>query len=164
MKRLTTYITEKFRISKNMGDMSYKYHPRTQLEFWKCINKIIQSKENPKASEILDFNEIDVSKMTDFTHLFFGSIFKKIDISTWNVSNVKKFDKMFFKCDKLESVGDISNWDVSNAESMIGMFAGCKKLTEQGTGDLMKWQNKIKNPCDTRLMFDNSGIDLPELL
>ena len=28
MKSLTTYITEKFRISKNMGDMSYNYHPK----------------------------------------------------------------------------------------------------------------------------------------
>ena len=37
---------------------------------------------------------------------------------------------MFFRCEKLESVGDISNWDVSSVTNMDFMFYSCKKFNK----------------------------------
>ena len=61
--------------------------------------------------------------------------FKYIDISDWDVSNVKLMCSMFAGCDKLESVGDISKWDVSKVNSMIHMFFDCKKFNQ----DISNW-------------------------
>ena len=71
-----------------------------------------------------------------------------IDISKWNVSNVKYMQFMFdgyenFNC-------DLSNWDVSKVENMKGMFSWCIKFKAEG---IEKWNiNKVIN---MDFMFDN---------
>ncbi len=64
MKSLTTYITEKFRISKNMGDMSYNYHPKDKKELKAAI-------QEHYANNIYNLNDIDVSNITDFSYMFY---------------------------------------------------------------------------------------------
>jgi surface protein len=67
----------------------------------------------------------------------------KIDISEWDVSNVKTMMEMFTGCKSLESIGDISDWKIESLTDITGMFYGCDKLTN--TGDLNKWDaSKIK--------------------
>ena len=71
----------------------------------------------------IDFNDIDVSNIDSFYNdkgkgIFQGTEFKFIDISDWNVSNIKSMRHMFFGCKKLESVGDISEWVVSSVTDM----------------------------------------------
>ena len=60
--------------------------------------------------------------------------FKYIDISDWDVSNVKSMRGMFFMCKELESIGDISKWDVSNVTNMSFMFNGCTSFNQDLSG------------------------------
>ena len=61
-----------------------------------------------------NLNDIDVSKVTDLSGLFYKSEFNG-NISQWDVSNVKSMKEMFqgsrFK-------GDLSKWNVSRVEDM----------------------------------------------
>ena len=115
------------------------------------VNVIIQMFEN----NITDLNCIDTSKITDMSNLFsiifeIKSSYQKnmsiIDISKWNVSNVKNMAHMFdgvqnFNC-------DISNWNVSNLINGFYMFYGCKNFTGKG---LEKWN--LKNCKNMGYMF-----------
>lgn len=125
-----------------------------------------------------DLNDIDVSKIKDFSFLFNHFTDDELamfngDISKWNVSNARNMDGMFsgsnFKGDiskwnvsKVQSMvgmfeesvfnGDISKWDVSNVETMENMF-----YTSDFNGDISKWDvSKVKNMAG---MFADSKFD-----
>ena len=87
------------------------------------------TKENP-----INFNDIDVSNFDSFYNellgLFEETNFKYIDISDWDVSNVKLMYSMFGNCEELESIGDISGWDISKVTDMSSMFYCCKKFNQ----------------------------------
>lgn len=87
------------------------------------------TKQNP-----IDFNDIDVSNLNSFYNellgLFEETNFKYINISDWDVSNVKLMCSMFGDCEELESIGDISGWDVSKVTDMSSMFYCCKKFNQ----------------------------------
>ena len=100
------------------------------------------TKQNP-----VDFNDIDVSNLQYFYNnedkgIFEYTKFKYIDISEWDVSNIKSMRGMFFMCKELKSVGDISEWDVSNVTDMSGMFEYCNYFNE----NLSNWDvSNVKN-------------------
>ena len=138
MKNLNQYIKEKLIINKD-------YHDSTiVVKTFDELRKIIEdrydklgpgTKQNP-----IDFNDIDVSNLQYFYNnedkgIFEYTKFKYIDISEWDVSNIKSMRGMFFMCKELKSVGDISEWDVSNVTSMTSMFDGCILFNQ----DLSKW-------------------------
>ena len=140
MKTLNQYIKEKLIINKDYQDAGIS--PKSFDELRKIIvDRYIKlgpgTKENP-----VDFNDIDVSNLDSFCNnkgkgIFDHTDFKYIDISDWDVSNIKSMNSMFYWCDELKSVGDLSNWDVSNVTYMCGMFYGCKEL--KSIGDISKW-------------------------
>ena len=105
----------------------------------------------------IDFNDIDVSNLQYFYNnedkgIFEYTKFKYIDISNWDVSNIKSMRGMFFMCKELKSVGDISGWDVSNVTSMTSMFDGCIFFNQ----DLSKWNvSKVRYYS---YMFDGCPI------
>ena len=114
MKSLNKYIKEKLIINKNYVDA----HTLTPESFDELLEIIYDrykklgpgTKQNP-----IDFNDIDVSNIDSFcndkdTGIFDGMDFKYIDISDWDVSNVKSMYDMFFACNKLKSAGDLSKW------------------------------------------------------
>jgi len=125
MKTLSTYINEKLVLNKDT--FKYKYMPQTKKELCKIIQDIINNSDL-ESDNVIDLNDIDTSKITDMSSLFELEEIKKIDISGWNVSNVKDMSYMFYKCKNLQSVGDLSDWDVSNVTSMTNMFMECKKI------------------------------------
>ncbi len=153
MKQLSTYIKEKLVINKDYVDA--KTSPKSFDELRKIIidryNKLGSgTKQNP-----IDFNDIDVSNIDSFcndkdTGIFDGMNFKYIDISDWDVSNVKSMNDMFFACNKLKSVGDISKWNVSSVTNMSGMFYGCNEL--EFIGDISKWN--VSNVTNMTHMFN----------
>ena len=138
MKSLHQYIKEKLIINKDYND------GKILVKSFDELRKIIENrykklgagtKQNP-----IDFNDIDVSNLQYFYNnedkgIFEYTKFKYIDISNWDVSNIKSMRGMFFMCKELKSVGDISEWDVSNVTSMTSMFDGCILFNQ----DLSKW-------------------------
>ena len=140
MKSLKSYIQEKLIINKDYVDVNIST-PKSFDELRKIIedryNKLgAGTKQNP-----IDFNDIDASNLDSFCNdnenkgIFAKTKFKYIDISDWDVSNVKSTDSMFYNCVVLKSVGDVSNWDVSNVTNMYNMFYCCKNFD----CDLSNW-------------------------
>ena len=128
MKRIEKYITEKFKISKNIK--SYNYYPKNRDELKDLIKKLIKEKGN-KAN----LNDIDTSNITNMRELFMYSNFNG-DISKWDISNVTDMNNMFFNSDFNK---DISSWDVSNVKDMSCMFKYCPRESKAP-----KWYDKKK--------------------
>ena len=168
MKNINQFINE-YIVKKKLDtpiDSEYKYHPKSKDELIENIKELI-------SKDIYDFNCIDTSKITDMSNLFYNSKFENIniDVSNWNVHNVKNMKGMFFEynsfnCDlsgwDVSNVTDmsfmfdscknfncnLSKWNVSNVENMSCMFNGCEKFKAEG---LNKWNvNKVK---DKEMMF-----------
>ena len=152
MKQLSTYIQEKLIINKDYHDNMIAVKSFDELR-----NIIVDryyklgpgTKQNP-----IDFNDIDVSNLDSFCNkynigIFEYTRFKYIDISYWNVSNVKSMGYMFAYCEELRSVGDISSWDVSNATNMSHMFYMCEEL--KSVVDISCWD--VSNVRNHDIMF-----------
>ena len=148
MKQLNQFINEyivKKKLDKPIdSEDHYEYYPETKKELIKNIVEVFNSGKT-------NLNCIDTSKITDMSNLFDSSNYNKsldnIDISKWNVSNVKYMQFMFdgyenFNC-------DLSNWDVSKVENMKGIFSWCIKFN----CDLSKWD--VSNVTNMDFMFDN---------
>ena len=142
MKQLNTYITEKLVIGKNI---IHKKQVSTKEELRKIL--VIRLSQDPNA----DLNDIDVSKITNmgpmnnYKGLFEGLDPHNIDISRWNIRNVKTMRGMFANCPNFNS--NLSGWDVSNVEDMGFMFDGCKNFNS----DLSNWD--VSNVTNMEFMF-----------
>ena len=139
MKSLTHYIQEKLVIKKNKST-AYKYFPKTKGELKDIISRRIKEKGNE-----VDLNDIDTSKITDMSDLFYSNF--NGNISKWDVSNVINMSGMFFMCSKFDQ--DISNWDVSNVTNMEYMFYKCKSFGQ----DISAWD--VSNVANMNSMFYN---------
>ena len=138
MKSLNQYIKEKLIINKDYRDNTIVV--KTFDELRKIIEDRYDKLGPGTERKPIDFNDIDVSNLQYFYNnedkgIFEYTKFKYIDISEWDVSNIKSMRGMFFMCKELKSVGDISEWDVSNVTSMTSMFDGCILFNQ----DLSKW-------------------------
>ena len=172
MKRLTAYIShvkdlhslneylnERLIINKNFKN-TYTRAPTTFKELGKIIEQRYEEQGPGTKQNPIDFNDIDVSKITTFYNsninegIFEKTEFEYIDVSNWNVSEVKDMYKMFNECYNLKSVGDLSDWDVSKVKDMSLMFNDCYNL--KTVGNLSKWNvSECKNMYN---MFKKSGI------
>ena len=139
MKSLKSYIQEKLIIKKNKSSNNYKYFPKSKDE----LRDIILQRIKDEGNEV-DLNDIDVSKITDMSHLFEYTDFKG-NISNWDVSNVTNMRFMFYGCKSFNK--DISNWDVSNVNDMNYMFYRCESFNQ----DISRWD--VSNVKDMRSMF-----------
>ena len=130
MKALELYISEGIKLSSK-SKVNEKLYPKTKEELKSIIIKKIKNKEN-------DYNDIDISYITDLSSLFKEQDIVEIDISKWDVSNVTNMKSMFYNCKYLRTTGDLGKWNVSNVEDMSFMFSGCRCLTN--IGDLSNWE------------------------
>ena len=154
MKSLNQYIQEKLIINKDYQDTTIA-EPKSFDELRKIIEDRYDKLGPGTEQNPIDFNDIDVSNLDSFCYnnpffdkgIFEETKFKYIDISDWDVSNVKSTLNMFNGCEKLESFGNISKWDVSNVTDMSYMFRDCKKFNQ----DISKWD--VSNVTDMRFMF-----------
>ena len=134
------------RIKKYAKDL-YNYNPQKKITSKKELQNILEQRlaEDKNAN----LNDIDVSLITDMSDLF--SVLShgphNIDISEWNVSNVKDMSSMFDGCENFNS--DLSKWDVSNVENTHHMFYDCYNFNS----DLSKWD--VSNVKDMSGMFEH---------
>ena len=148
MKALNIYINEKLVLNKDtFKKREYKYFPKTKDELQKIIKQLL---DEHKDDDMIDLNDIDTSKITDMSNLFYAILpmkypnIKKIDVSSWDVSKVTNMYSIFEYCKNLESVGDLSSWDVSNVTDMNYIFKECFSLIS--LGDLSDWNiKKVSN-------------------
>ena len=110
------YIQEKLKINSNSKISKYEYQPNDKNELIELIDKLIKERGNEA-----DLNDIDTSKITDMSRLFFSSDFNG-DISRWDVSNVDTMGWMF-RNSKFN--GNIDDWDISNVVNMKFIFYKC---------------------------------------
>lgn len=83
----------------------------------------------------IDANNLDVSNVTDGSYMFYGCANStEINVSQWNTSKIKYFDKMFSNCQSLAFL-DVNNWDMISGYSLNNMFA-YSGITDI---DLSKW-------------------------
>lgn len=168
MKPLNKYIQEKLVINKNYKN-EHDYSPETKEELIKIISDLVIKQKGGTDKKPVDLNFIDVFNLDDLSYVFnvVNENVKKsnykmhvIDISKWDVSNIKTFDSMFLDCKNIKYIGDLSNWDVSSAEHLGYMFDGCKRL--KTIGDISEWD--IENVTNFNAMFRNcetlEGIDI----
>lgn len=123
-----------------------KITPKTNEEFYDLVAKRV--KQNPENPYLLDINTFYVTDMSD---LFWYNENKddyilsqmynyykkyrtrpaliKLDLSTWNTSNVINMSSMFKGCDSLQSL-NLSNFNTSNVKYMSDMFQQCMSLSK----------------------------------
>ena len=148
-------LQENFKFKINRDNDVYAHHPPTMEALIQIIKERYKELGPGTKQEPIDFNDIDVSRITTFYSesnyigLFEDSNFEYIDISEWYVSNIKNMRNLFLDSIYLKSVGDLSKWDVSNVEDMRYIFKGCKKL--ESVGDLSNWD--VSNVKDMESMF-----------
>ena len=104
MKSLNQYIQEKLIINKDYREV--KIVVKSFDELRKIIEDRYKKLGPGTENDPIDFNDINVSNMDSFCNnkdegIFEGTKFKYIDISDWDVSNVKSMRGMFFMCKEL---------------------------------------------------------------
>ena len=124
-------------------DLSKKHYPKTKEELKDLIEELIKERGNEA-----DLNDIDVSRITDMSHLFADSKFNG-NISNWDVSRVRNMRSMFCAS---QFNGNISKWDVSGVEDMELMFAG-----SQFNGNISNWD--VSGVKEMRWMFWDSKFN-----
>ena len=149
MKQINKFITE-YIVKKKLykpidSEDHYKYFPKTKEELRKNIQELLDK-------NIYNFNCIDTSAITDMANLFDSGYYNKklnnIDISKWNVSNVKYMQYMFYNYEKFDC--DLSKWNVSNVKDMEGMFYKCWIFAGNG---LENWD--VSNVTNMDTVFEN---------
>ena len=145
MKHLNQFITEyiiKKKLDKPIdSEHNYKYFPATRQELFKITQELIDKGQ-------YDLNCINTERITDMNNLFIKA--PDIDISQWDVSNVKNMSHMFVWCENFNC--DLSKWDVSNVENMSHMFYKCENFEGKGLENWylsnVKYMSSIFKNCE----------------
>ena len=125
-------MIDKFYIDTHKGTPYHSYFPKTKDELSSILYKLI-------IHNYKNLNIIDTSKITDMSYLFNIKLYSKnidINISDWDVSNVKTFRYFFNNSVPSDFNSDLSKWDVSNCYDFGYMFIGCESFVGKG---LREW-------------------------
>lgn len=128
MKHLSKYVKEALRINKTYSH-SKGYLVKNNDELKSIIKERAKLDDRYHlTNKNIDLSDLDVSRITDMSNLFEFWEFETINVSNWDVSNVKNMRMMFYGCQYLKDIIGIDKWDMSNVERMDNMFASCAKL------------------------------------
>lgn len=117
----------------NVTNLSYafrnsnmNYEPFTAYTFDKLQNMSLIFNGCTYDGDLPLFNW-NTSQINTMHYLFAESHFTNIDISTWNLCNVKSFEYMFMNCDKVQTI-TINDQPLVLLNSLYAMFSGCTNL------------------------------------
>jgi surface protein len=133
MKNLDQYILESLK-----GYKPGAIKPKEQLP--ENCNEYFFDKE----VNVDEIENLDTSNVTNMDKMFERATFSSnsLDLSGWDVSNVKFTTNMFTYCNTIKYL-DLSNWNTQSLTSAYGMFYFCKNLEYL---DLSGWDtSKVKN-------------------
>ena len=124
------------------------------LRFLTSLNELF-SKIFDKLSYVLRSNKVkldltswNITNITNLSEMFYNCYeINSINLSGWNTSNVNDMSNMFDGCNELKEL-NLSGWDTSNVTNMSNMFKGCEKLNAL---DLSNWDTS--NVEDMSNMF-----------
>lgn len=124
MKSINSFINEKLKINKNSKN-NQKKKVKNYIELKNLIACEYEEQGHP---EILDLNHIDISELDNLIFLFDYDGFKinNVDVSDWDVSNIRSFKETFASMKNFDC--DLSKWNVSKGEDFQGMFIDCSKF------------------------------------
>lgn len=141
-------------IDSNALNSIIYFTPKNIEELKNIIKKRI--KENKFGNENIifpDLSDIVTSKITNMMQLFknmftnysiFAGTLIKLDLSSWDVSNVENMLGMFDGCNLIKEL-NLSGWDTSNVTDMRWMFCDCDSLD---TLNLSGWNTtNVTNMC-----------------
>lgn len=146
MKKLSQFVIEKLKIKKSL----YQYFPTDLSE----LQQIIIDKCNNIKDGYIDLTDVDVSSIDEMFYLFGTdndkqftnkNDIKTIDVTGWNVSNVKDMDFIFNALPNLIEIKGLDTWDVSNVTSMKGFFYDCTNLKSIKGIENFKFNEKLKS-------------------
>lgn len=86
---------------------------------------------------------------------------QSIDVSGWDVSNIKMMNGMFLNCESLISI-DLSDWQWSQVTNMDTMFYGCKNLKNIDVSSLTRApvsSNSMFEGCTSLESIDFSNVN-----
>ena len=112
-----------------------------------------------KNCSTFDLENLDTSKVTDFSYMFFDcSSVKKLDLSNFDTRNAVSFSRMFKECSSLTSI-DLSSFDTEGAYNFDWMFERCSGLTALDVSSLDT--SSATNLCGMFFMCEKlKSIDL----
>lgn len=155
MKSLNKYVTEGLRLK--IDDKPEMFEPL----YWEELRNIIEDRYNKQgagtAKNPIDFNDIDISNIYSVVYygpntaygLFEDMKFQYIDVSNWDVSNIRTFSRMFRNCTHLQKI-DLSSWKTTNVKYLNYMFMDCFELREV---NLSNWE--ASNITEMKYMFES---------
>ena len=113
--------------------------------------------------EKLDLSSFDTSNVTNMSSMFYGcSSLTSLDLSNFNTSSVTNMQSMFSQCSSLTSL-DLSSFNTSSVTNMDSMFSGCSSLTSLdlssfNTSSVTDMQSMFSQ-CSLLTSLDVSGFN-----
>lgn len=111
-------------------------NPKTNV--FACVNAFYKEMEDAGISRDDNphiWGRLDVKKVSNMTALFAFADIANADLSSWDTSNVKIMEGMFYK--STFNNNSISHWNVGSCENFLRMFTFC-----DFSGDISHWNLK----------------------
>lgn len=118
------------------------------------FSHIFSRDRNPNAVQLhADLSQWDVSNSQSFANMFQGARIVDFDVSTWDVSNAKNFSRMFDSASSFQGRG-LASWDISSGQDFTEMFRGATSFgTNDNNNNLCVWRDLLSKEAVTENMF-----------
>ena len=120
------------------------------------------------ASSITGLQYLKTSSVSTMTSMFYGlSHITTLDLSTFNTTNVTVMVRMFYNCQKLESIKLGANFNTWKVQRMEYMFSGCNSLksinlSQFKTSNVQYMQCMFQN-CAALKELDFTNLDMSKV-
>lgn len=126
--KLNAILNTKEAIKQAIIDKGVKVADDTVFADYPAKINEIQAGSGEGGSD--EFFNLRTDNGTDMSHLFYGFTGKELDLSSWDTSNVKYMDHMFYMCTSLQTL-DVRNFNMNKIYNKpLNMFSGCSALYE----------------------------------